>query len=314
MDKTKYFSVQLGFFLLLLNSEYRAELMRIITLTTDLGLRDHYVAALKGQLMSKIDGCHLVDISHDVQSFNIAQAAYYINNVVEDFPEGTIHYIGVDSLPHISIGNADNNLYPLVMELKGQFFVGCDNGIFSLINGYEEASKIIRLDDFSAKTSLRFPTRNIYVPAIVSLCKGKSLDDMGEDMPSIRKAFTTQPAVLKDLIKGTVIHEDKYDNVIVNITEKLFNEVGSGNPFTIYFKNSKYFIENISSNYYDVPMGEKLALFNDNAFLEIAINKGVQGNGGGAASLLGLHVKDVIRIEFHPKGSKDKIEDLFTQE
>ncbi len=288
--------------------------MRIITLTTDLGLKDHYVAALKGQLMSKIDACQMIDISHDVQPFNVAEAAYYINNVIEDFPEGTIHYIGVDSLPYISIGAAEDNLYPLVMELNGHFFVGCDNGIFSLIKDYENATKIIRLDDFSAKSSLRFPTRNIYVPAIVDLCKGKSLSDMGEDMPNIRKAFTTQPTILKDLIKGTVIHEDKYGNVIVNITEKLFNEVGGGNPFTIYFKNSKYFIENISSNYYDVPMGEKLAIFNDNGFLEIAINKGVQGNGGGAASLLGLHVKDVIRIEFHPKGSKDRIDDLFTQD
>ena len=61
-------------------------------------------------------------------------------------------------------------------------------------------------------------------------------------------------------------------------------------------------------------MGEKLALFNDNGFLEIAINKGVQDNGGGASSLLGLHVKDLIRIEFHPKGSKDNIEALFPKD
>lgn len=288
--------------------------MRIITLTTDLGLKDHYVAALKGQLLSKIDHCQVVDISHDVQPFNIAQAAYYVNNVVDDFPDGTIHFLGVDSLPHISIGSGENNLYPLIMKLKNQFFIGCDNGIFSLLNNFEEAESIIRLDDFSAKAQLRFPTRNIYVPAIVALSNGTDPKTMGEDFPNIRKAFTTQPTIQKDLIKGTVIHEDKYGNLIVNITERLFNEVGSGNPFTIYFKNSRYFIENISSNYYDVPMGEKLAIFNDNGFLEIAINKGVQGNGGGAASLLGLHVKDVIRIEFHPKGSKDNIESLFPKE
>ena len=288
--------------------------MRIITLTTDLGLRDHYVAALKGQLLSNIDHCQVIDISHDVQPFNIAQAAYYVNNVIEDFPDGTIHFLGVDSLPHISIGKGEDNLYPLVMKLKNQFFVGCDNGIFSLLNEYEMAEAIVRLDDFSAKTSLRFPTRNIYVPAIVALSNDTSLAEIGEDFPNIRKAFTTQPIIQKDLIKGTVIHEDKYGNLIVNITERLFNEVGTGNPFTIYFKNSRYFIESISSNYYDVPMGEKLAIFNDNGFLEIAINKGVQGNGGGAASLLGLHVKDVIRIEFHPKGSKDNIESLFPKE
>ena len=285
--------------------------MKIITLTTDLGLRDHYVAALKGQLVSQIEGCTIVDVSHEVQPFNIAQAAYYINNLIEDFPEGTIHFLGVDSLPQISIKNTEANLYPLVMELKGQFFVGCDNGIFSLINDYTAAKKIVRLDDFSAQSALRFSTRNIYVPAIVALANGRKIADLGEETINIRKAFTTQPTLEKDLIKGSVIHEDKYGNIIVNITEKLFNEVGAGNPFTIYFKNSTYFIENISTNYYDVPMGEKLALFNHNGHLEIAINKGVQGNGGGAASLLGLHVKDMIRIEFHPKGSKDNIESLF---
>ena len=287
--------------------------MTIITLTTDYGLRDHYVAALKGQLVSQIEGCMLVDVSHEVQPFDIGQAAYYINNVIDDFPEGTIHFIGVDSLPNISIASEKNNLYPLVMKLKGHYFVGCDNGVFSLINGFEEAEQIIRLD-FSAKMALRFPTRNIYVPAIIALCEGKSLSELGEDMPAIRKAFTAQPTIAKDLIKGSIIHEDKYGNVIVNITERLFNEIGSGNPFTIFFRNSRYFIESISSNYYDVAMGEKLALFNDNGFLEIAINKGVQDNGGGASSLLGVHVRDVVRVEFHPKGSKDKIEDLFTQD
>ena len=88
--------------------------MRIITLTTDLGLADHYVASIKGQLYSHLSNVQIVDISHDVQPFNIGEAAYYINNVIEDFPEGTIHFIGVDSLPMIAIGNPDNNMYPII--------------------------------------------------------------------------------------------------------------------------------------------------------------------------------------------------------
>lgn len=288
--------------------------MSIITLTTDFGLKDHYVAALKGQLLAQIEGCHLVDISHQVDAFNVAQAAFYINNVKDNFPEGTIHFIGVDSLPYISIAKAESNLYPIIMKLKGQYFVGCDNGVFSLIKDYEEAEEIVRIDNFSAKMSLRFPVRNIYLPAIAALSKGTPMKELGEPYYELKKAFTTQPTIEKDLIKGTVIHEDKYGNVIINITERLFHEVGAGNPFVIYFKNRRYFIEQISSNYYDVALGEKLALFNDDGFLEIAINKGVQGNGGGASSLLGLHVKDIIRVEFHPKGSKDNIEDLFSIE
>lgn len=285
--------------------------MQIVTLTTDLGLVDHYVAALKGQLYSALPDVKLVDISHNIQPFNIAQAAFFLNNIINDFPEGTIHFIGVDSLPQINIGNPESNLYPLVIKLKGHYFIGCDNGVFSLLQEYKNAAEIIRIDDFSSKFSLRFPTRYIYIPAITKIAQGVPISELGEQVDHVKKVFVTQPIIESNLIKGAVIHIDKYGNVIVNITEKLFNEVGNGNPFTIYFKNSQYFIENISKNYYEVPTAEKLALFNESGYLEIAINKGVSGNGGGAGSLLGLQVGDIIRMEFHPKGSKDSIESLF---
>lgn len=287
--------------------------MQIITLTSDLGLKDHFVAAIKGQILSENPNTHVIDISHEVRPFDIAQAAYFLNNVMDDFPEGTIHFIGVDSLPQIRIDQTEANLYPLVMKLRGQYLVGCDNGLFSLLNNYQEAEAVVRIDDFSAKFALRYPTKYIYVPTILKLAEGVDILELGEQMDEIRKVFTTQPIVETDLIKGQVIHIDKYGNVVANITEKLFNEEGRGNPFTIYFRNQQYFIEKISKNYNEVPTGEKLALFNANGFLEIAINKGVHGNGGGAGSLLGLAVGDVIRMEFHPKGSKDSIDSLFPQ-
>ena len=287
--------------------------MQIITLTTDLGLTDHYVASLKGQLLSAQPSIQLVDVTHNIQSFNIAQAAYFLNNITRDFPAGTIHFLGVDALPQISIGNPESNLYPIVMKLNGHYFVGCDNGIFSLLSDYKKAEEIVRIDDFSSKFALRFPTRYIYIPTILKIAEGIPLAEIGEPINHVKKVFITQPILEANLIKGSVINTDKYGNVIVNITEKLFNEIGNGNPFTIYFKNSQYFIENISKNYYEVPTAEKLALFNESGFLEIAINKGVTGNGGGASSLLGLSFGDTIRMEFHPKGSKDSINSLFPE-
>lgn len=285
--------------------------MCIITLTTDLGLKDHYVAALKGQLLRQVASCTIVDISHQVQPFDIGEAAYYINNVAADFPEGTIHYLGVDQLPYLPIARPQDAIHPLVMQLQGQFFVGCDNGIFSLIRRYEEAEDIVRLDGLHTPDSLRAPARHIYLPAIAALASGKPLRTLGEPQASVRRAFTVQPTVNPQLIKGVVIHHDKYGNVIVNIDKVLFEKVGAGHPFTIYFKDSRYFIERLSSSYSDVPQGEKLALFNEDGFLEIAINKGVIDNGGGAATLLGLRIKDTVRVEFHPKGSAPTIEALF---
>lgn len=285
--------------------------MKIITLTSDLGLADHYVASLKGRLYSALGDVNLVDISHQVQPFNIAQAAFYVNNSWKDFPDGTIHFIDVDSTPTVNIGKPELNTYPVIMEKAGHFYVGCDNGIFSLLDGYENADKIVRLDFSSAGLSLKHAVSNLYIPAIQQLLKGKQLQDIGEETEKIRQAYTTRATIGKDLIKGTIIHVDQYGNAIVNITQDLFDEVGKGNAFTIFLKSSSYFIDQISDTYSDVATGEKLAFFNENGYLEIAINKGTEGNGGGANRLLGLGVKDIVRVEFHPAGSKNSIQDLF---
>ncbi len=285
--------------------------MRIVTLTTDLGLEDHYVASLKGQILSQNPNIHLVDVSHNVEAFNIAQASYFVNNIIKDFPEGTIHFIGVDCIPVININSPKMNLYPIIMLLKGQYFIGLDNGFFSLLPDFHEAEAIVQIHDFSSKLALRYPSRHIYIPAILDLINGKPISDLGDNLTTVRRAFTTQATTDTNLIKGSVVHIDHYGNVIINISENLFKSIGKGEAFTIYFRQSKYFIERIVDNYNEVPVGEKLALFNNSGHLEIAINKGVKGSGGGASSLLGLKVNDIIRVEFHPRGSKDSIESLF---
>ncbi len=286
--------------------------MGIVTLTTDLGLKDHYVASLKGQLLSKNSNIHIVDVSHNVEPFNIAQASYYINNVVKDFPEGTVHFIGVDCIPVININSPKLNFYPIIMKLKGHYFVGLDNGFFSLLPNFHEAEEIVQIHDFSTTFALRYPTKYIYVPAILDILEGKALSSLGDRLETVRRAFVTQATTDTNLIKGSVIHVDHYGNVVVNISEGLFKKIGKGEAFTIYFRQSKYFIERIVDNYNEVPIGEKLALFNTNGNLEIAINKGVKGSGGGASTLLGLKTNDIVRVEFHPRGSKDNIESLFS--
>jgi S-adenosylmethionine hydrolase len=286
--------------------------MQIVTLTSDLGLKDHYVASLKGQLLSKTTNIQLIDISHQVQPFNISEASYYINNIINDFPDGTIHFLGVDSVPYISINSHKTNSYPIIMLLNKQYFVGSDNGIFSLLKEFHTAELIVRLD-FSSKNAFRHPFKNIYVPAILAILDGEKLTDLGEEIvvKDLNRALVTQAVIGEDIIKGSVIHIDNYGNVIVNITEQLFQKIGKGNPFTIYFRQKNYFIDRISENYNEVPMGEKLALFNENNWLEIALNKATKSTGGGASSLLGLKINEIVRIEFHPKGSKDRIDELF---
>ncbi len=287
--------------------------MQIVTLTTDLGLKDHFVASLKGQMYSKTTAIQFVDVTHQVKTFNINEAAYYINNIISDFPNGTIHYVGVDSVPTISINTPQTNCYPIAMKINDQYFIGNDNGVFSLLNDFKNAELIVRLD-FSTKDAIKYPFKQIYAPAIQQLSEGIDLKDIGDQISidDINIVIQQTAVVHENMIKGTVMHIDNYGNVIINITETLFNRVRKDNPFIIYFRNRNYFIDKISESYNEVPNGEKLAHFNENGWLEIALNKGTLENGGGAASLLGIKINEMIRVEIHPKGSKNRIDDLFS--
>ena len=277
-----------------------------------MGLQDHYVGALKGFILKHSPNAVLVDISHQVQPFNILQAAFFVQNCIADFPEGTIHLIAVNSEPVINFGRPEDGKFPSIMLFKGHYFVSTDNGIFSLLLKEAEPEKIYRIDGaVSSPAALRYPAKNILAKAASQLVNGISLDEIGEEVSHFNKAFAVNAVIEENLIKGSVIHIDHYGNAITNITEELFKRIGKDEPFTIFFRRKEYYIDEISLSYSDVPEGEKLALFNSAGYLEIAINKGVSGNGGGANSLFGLHVNDVIRIEFTPRGSKSTLESLF---
>ena len=100
--------------------------MPIITLTTDLGLKDHYVASVKGAILSQIPDINIVDITHNIDAFNISQTAYVIRNCYKNFPAGSIHILGVDA--ELSIDNSH-----LAVFAGGHYFIGTDNGTFPLL-------------------------------------------------------------------------------------------------------------------------------------------------------------------------------------
>lgn len=286
--------------------------MQIITLTTDMGFKDHYVAALKGRIYTLSPSAHIIDISHNVKPFNIGQASFFIKNSLKDFPEGTIHVIGVDPEPHVNFNQPEENALPIIVKYKKQYLIGTDNGIFSLIIGNDKTERIWSLDDVLSRPELmNFPTKNILIPAACAIVNGEKPSSLGTKKDSFRKAFSINPVIDGTTLKGSVIHVDHYGNLITNIKKDDFYRIGRKVPFIIYFRQKEYFIDKISIGYNEVPAGEKVAIFNDNGYLEIAINKGTPENGGGANSLFGLKVSDVVRIEFTPRGSRETIESLF---
>jgi S-adenosyl-L-methionine hydrolase (adenosine-forming) len=286
--------------------------MKIITLTTDMGLTDHYVASLKGAILKSLQDVHIVDVTHNIQAFDISQAAYTVKSCFSDFPKGTIHVVGIDSEPVINFGSPHLSSLPAILVYQEQIFVCNDNGFFSLLVGENEFDSIWHVDDVLSKPdAFKFPAKNILISIAVQIAKGIPLEKIATQVDSFKRMIALNPIIEQNLIIGNVQHIDFYGNIITNIDKKLFYRFGDNIPFTIFFRKKEYYIDTISSTYGDVTPGERLAFFNNNDLLEISINRGANSRNGGASSLFGLKLNDPIRIEFSPSGSKQTIDSLF---
>jgi S-adenosylmethionine hydrolase len=257
--------------------------MAIITLTTDLGHKDFYQAALKGSILSQYAPANIVDISHEIPAFNIPQAAFILKNAFYYFPKGTIHLIGIDSVFN------EKTRY-LAIKYREHYFVGSDNGIFSLLFE-EDPSEIVELNIMQDLNYLHFPLSDIFPKAVSHLAMGGKLSEIGNPVSGIEEKITIQPVIEPDIIRGSVIYIDSFQNIITNITKELFMNVQKNREFTLFFKRNES-ISQLSWHYNEVPEGEKLCLFGISNHLEIAINK------GNASGLLGLQLGDIVRIEF----------------
>ncbi len=267
--------------------------MAIITLTTDMGLKDHYVAMVKGAILSQQPDVTIVDVSHEVKPFDTSGAAYVLRNAYPAFPAGSIHIVGVNP-------EADRFTVHVVVKHNGHYFVGADNGIFSLMfeGKADEAFELtMKLDDDHAA----FPTRSVFVKAACHLARGGTPDTIGRKIPALRERIGFQPATDDKSIRARVVYIDAYGNLMTNVRRPLFDEVGRGRPFCISFGRSADDITRIHRTYGEVSDGVCMAFFNAGGHLEIAVNKGVEGSGGGAARLLGLRENDTVRIDFNER-------------
>ena len=254
--------------------------MPIATLTTDFGTADPYAAMLKGALLSAHPGLQLVDITHNVCPYDIVQAAYILKNTWQRFPAGTVHLI--------SVGHFSKGVCPLIVFQKGDhYFTGPDNGLFSLLFDEMPAS-VVQLPQPGPGT-LDF--LDVMAKAAAALTEGAALETRGEPLEAIDQRLQLQPVITASQIRGGVIHVDQYENVVINISRELFEQVAQGRKFALYFKRHDP-ITQVSTHYGDVPVGEVLCLFNAAGYLEIAINM------GKAAGLLGLRRDDVVQVDF----------------
>ena len=275
--------------------------MPIITLTTDFGTKDHFVGAVKGAIYNELKDVRIVDISHHVTPFGITEAAYILKNSYQNFPNNTIHIIGVDS--EISVENK-----PIAIELDNQFFICCDNGIISMITNEIKPDKIVEITIHN-KGDKKFSILDAFVRVACHIARGGMLEVIGKQIEEIKKLYEIQPLVNaeENKIVGSIIYIDNFGNVISNISEKTFNNVGKGREFEVVARN--YTFKTIYKKYndivdYSIPAdkrqddGKKLAIFNSENFLEISMYRSNLKTVGGASSLLGLNYRDNITVRF----------------
>jgi hypothetical protein len=275
--------------------------MSIITLTTDFGTKDHFVGAIKGTIYNELPSAKIVDISHEITPFNIAETAYILKNAYKSFPEGSIHIIGVDSEL-----NEENK--HIALKLDNHYFICPDNGVISLLANEIKPEKIVEINIHN-RIETSFPVLDVFVKVACHIARGGTLEIIGKVISTFKKIVELQPKISDDLttIIGNIIYVDNYGNSISNITKKIYKEIGKGRKFEI--TASKYRFTEIQNKYSDIvdfslPFdqrqkdGSKLAIFNSASYLEIAIYKSNLKTVGGASTLLGLNYRDTVTIKF----------------
>lgn len=273
--------------------------MSLLTLTTDYGYKDAEVALLKAFILRLDSSIPCIDVTHDITPYAIIEAAYVMQSIVPAFPEGTVHFMGMEP-------NATTNRDLVAVLWNKHFWVGSDNGVFSLLMTDSAPEKIVKLNNLSTGKN----DVETLLHAAVHLAQGKSIDDLGMPLDQLKKAHALKPVhdAEQKFIKIRVLFRDHFGNVITNLTKSQFEEWIGSKPFEI--KLGKISIRKIIDSYEDVvPLnnsfeihfyeGKEFARFNKNGHLEIGLFRSITNKTGAASSLLGIDFMTEIRIYYN---------------
>ncbi len=252
-----------------------------IALLTDFGTEDGYVAAMKGRILGLNPGAQLIDISHEIQTYNIRQAAFCLNTCYYYFPEKTIFVTVIDP----GVGTKREGI---VIQTSQHYFVGPNNGVFSFVyqrEGYRAFQ--IQMQEFE-DVSPTFHGRDVFAPMAAWLAEGKSLQRY---LKPIRKleSFLKQPQQLSEKEFGLeVLHIDHFGNIILNWHQNDFPEKRGVFAPMVTLRNQKF--SHLAATFGDVPAGELVLTWDSSGYLQIAQNKGC------AADTLGCTVGDEVKL------------------
>ncbi len=253
--------------------------MSIITFTSDFGLKDAYVATVKAKILSVDASLTIVDVSHEVEPSNLADGAFLLGSIYNQFPKGTVHLAAIDSV------GAKGDKY-IALEFNNHFFVGTNNGLLSLLTQEEEVN-VVELPCIEKST---FPAKDIMAESVAKLALGTPLKEIGPKISDFKRLIGRSVRATMKEIAGTVIKIDYYGNLITNIRKTVFNDIVKGRKYVIKFGRQEAFSLNTQSN--EVEPGDWFVYFNHQGLLEIGIRN------GNASQLLGLKFDNPVWIKF----------------
>ena len=244
---------------------------QVVTLTTDFGLADYFVGVLKGVIININPEVQIVDISHNVSSYDIFDAAFTLAQSYRFFPSDTIHLVVVDP----GVGTARRPILARTMNYK---FVAPDNGVLSLIYEREEALEVrhVTADHyFLNPVSSTFHGRDIFAPIVGWLSKGVEIDKFGDPITDYAKFTPPRPKKVSDtLMKGVVLKVDKFGNVITNLSPQDIPQLFSENPPPFKIIINQQEISRLNLAYSMGKPSEVFAIVGSSGFLEICTNRG----------------------------------------
>lgn len=254
----------------------------IITLLTDMGTKDAAVAATKAALMGAIADAEVVDISHGISRHNWREAAYLLSTAYHSFPQGTVHLVPVavftERQPRMILAKKD-----------GHYFIAPDNGLLPAALGIDTIATVMLCHQY-AKPYNFTQWLSDAAKIIPSLPEGENLLEDGFAL--ITQPPLPPPHVTPINVVCRALYADRYNNIVVNITQKEFDNIQQSRQFKIRtFKGQN--ITSISRHYSDVAIGEPLCRFNKAGFLEVAVNH------GSAMELFGLEPGDTTALDYH---------------
>lgn len=259
---------------------------RLITFTTDFGLSDHFVGTMKGVVAGIAPQARVIDITHDIASYNVTEAAFVIAEAWPYFPKGTIHVVVVDP----GVGSSRR---PILAEAGGHFFVAPDNGVLSMV--FEATAHKVRVISnpkfMRREISRTFHGRDVFAPAAAHLAKGAKAASFGKLIHDYVRTWIARPSPKgNDAWRGAILKVDRFGNLITNFAAREFASIKT-RPFEMRAGTKR--IHRLALTYAETEVGDLFVIVGSSGYLEIAANQ------ASAAGLLGCSAGAPVELDLY---------------